>query len=135
MKTPTWAQIEQFLIIDGGWKPTRHTKHDFYEKVLPDGRTLSTHVSHARDKSMRPDTFGQICRIQLDVTVDEFWRTLETERSARSHTELPPAPKRPSFAMLMELRRKLHLSDAELEGMSFDEAKRRLDEFHSQYRP
>ncbi|MGH2378811.1 MAG: hypothetical protein ACRDGT_10085 [Candidatus Limnocylindria bacterium] len=135
MKTPTWAQIEQLLAIDGGWQATRQTKHVFYEKVLSDGRTFNTHVFHARDKTMHPDTFGLISRAQLGVTVEEFWRTLESGKSERSQTPPPPALKRPTLAMFMELRRKLHLTDAELEGVTFEDAKQRLDEFHSRYRP
>ena len=131
MRTPTWAEVEAFLVADGGWTPTRQTKHDFYEKVLPSGKVLNTHVSHAKNKSMHPDTFAMICRLQLDVTIDEFWDTIRSGKSARTGAAQPVAVKRPPVAMLLELERKLHLSDAELEGMSFEEAKRRLDQVHS----
>ena len=135
MRTPTWGEIEQFLAIDGGWQPGRSTKHGFYEKTLPNGVVLSTHVSHARDKSMHPDTFRDICRFQLQITPDEFWQSLESGKSARTTTPLPVEAKRPTLQMLRELQRKLHLSNGELEDMTFDDAKRRLDEFHSTYRP
>lgn len=132
MRTPTWRQIERFLKIDGGWHATRHTKHVFYEKHLPDGRTLNTHVSHARDKGMSLRTFKLICETQLAVTVDEFWETLDRNRGVRSSTA-PTASRerRPTLAMMMELRRKLRLTEAQLEGITFDEARRRLDEHHS----
>lgn len=131
MRTPTWGQIEAFLKADGGWRPIRSTKHVFYEKTLPDGRVLNTHVSHAKDKTPHRDTFALICRLQLQVTVDEFWNTVDTGEPARSAQQPPPTPRLPSLAMIQELRRKLHLTDPELEGMTFDEAKRRLDEHHS----
>jgi hypothetical protein len=135
VKTPTWAQIEQFLKLDGGWMRKRSTKHDFYEKTLPNGETLNTHISHARDKSMHPDTFVQICRLQLRVTTDEFWETLERGMTIRSGAVEVPPSKPPTLAMLMELRRKLHLSDAQLEGMTHEEATRLLNEYHAQARP
>lgn len=131
MRTPTWGEIEQFLVPDGGWEPTEGKKHVFYEKTLPDGRVLNTHVSHDRDRSMSPRTFSLICRTQLEVTRDEFWRTIREGKSVRSGATGPVPPKPPSLAMLRELQRELHLTEAKLAGVTFDEAKRRLDEFHS----
>lgn len=131
MRTPTWGEVEAFLKADGGWRRTRQTKHDFFEKVLPDGTVLTTHVSHARSKTMHPDTFATIRRMQLRVTADDFWETLRSGKSARSGSVEVATAKQPTLAMVMELKRKLHLDDADLEGMTLEEAKRRLDEFHS----
>jgi len=131
VRTPTWAEVEAFLRADGGWQLVRQGKHDLYEKILPGPRVLSTHVSHAKDKSMHPDTFATICRMQLEVTVAEFWETILSGKRVRTGAVDAAPAKQPTVAMIMELKRTLRLSDRELEGITFEVAKQRLDEFHS----
>lgn len=77
MKTPTWAQIEQFCRIDG-WREVRRTGHLHFEKVLADGTVLRPHRSYASRKTMSPGRFKAILRYQLRVSEEQFWRALET---------------------------------------------------------
>lgn len=50
--SPTAGDLERFLIADGwrripaGARDGKRESHVFYEKQLPDGRSLQTHVSH-----------------------------------------------------------------------------------------
>lgn len=79
MRTPTWAEIEQFCRIDG-WVEVRRTGHVFYEKVLPNGTVLRTHRSYSSKKTTSPGRFHAILRHQLGATADEFWQALETRK-------------------------------------------------------
>lgn len=134
MKTPTWGDIETFLKADGGWKLVRGTKHDFYEKALPTGEVLQTHVSRAKNKSMHADTFKRICELQLKVSVDAFWDTLRRGKPVRRPSASPPVPRGPTLQMVHQLRTQLHLSDEKLRRMTFEEAKKLLDAFYSRPR-
>ncbi len=135
MKTPTWGELEAFLKIDGGWKPTRSSKHVFYEKALASGDVLHAHISHARDKTMHPDTFKLILAYQLKVSEAVFWETLSTRRPpARPDAGIPRLVRRPTLSMFHQLRDGLHLSEEELEDITFEEARRRLDDFYSRPR-
>lgn len=77
MRTPTWAQIERFCIVDG-WSEVRRSGHVFFEKVLSDGTVLRTHRSFSSRKTMSPGRCKAILRYQLRVTEAQFWLALET---------------------------------------------------------
>ena len=79
MRTPTWAQVERFCVVDG-WSEVRRSDHVFFEKVLPDGTVLRTHRSFSSRKTMSPGRFKAILRYQLLVTEEQFWQALETRR-------------------------------------------------------
>ena len=81
MRTPTWAQVEQFCRIDG-WREVRRTGHVHFEKVLPDGTVLRAHRSFSSRKTMSPGRFKAILRYQLRVTDEQFWRALDTREPA-----------------------------------------------------
>lgn len=131
MKAPTWGEIEAFLAADKGWKRVRGTGHDFYEKTLQDGTVLQTHVSHSKNKSMHPDTFKSlICARQLQVTGTQFWATISTGKSQRAGVVAVAKPDKLTLALIQEVRRRLHYTDEQLEGLTGTEAKRRLKEFH-----
>lgn len=132
MNTPTWGEIDAFLAADTGWALVRGTEHDFYEKTLQDGTVLQTHVSHSKNKSMHPGTFKSlICAQQLQVTEAQFWAAISTGKSQRAGAAEPAArPEKLTLALIQELRRRLHYTDEQLEGLTGTEAKRRLKEFH-----
>jgi hypothetical protein len=79
VRTPTWAQIERFCVVDG-WSEVRRSDHVFFEKALPDGTVLRTHRSLSSRKTMSPGRFKAILRYQLRVTEEQFWQALETRR-------------------------------------------------------
>jgi hypothetical protein len=77
---PTWGEIEAFLQADE-WRRIpamrrggRSEQHIFYEKVLPDGRVLQTHISHSRNARPSTGRFAQILREQLQVSREEFYK-------------------------------------------------------------
>lgn len=86
-RTPSWDEIEQFCRIDG-WVYERSTDHVFWQKALPSGEVLETHVSFASGKSMSPGRFGSILRTQLKVTKVQFWRALQTGERVDRPAEL-----------------------------------------------
>lgn len=134
MKTPTWGQIEKFCKADG-WQPVRSTNHLFYEKPLPDGTVLRTHVSHARNKGMSEDTFRLILRHQLKVSAAAFWDALKTGRPAIRPSPPPPAP-RPALPapLAWQLRRQAGMSEEAVARVTKEEAVRILNKLRARPR-
>lgn len=118
MKTPTWGQLEGFCKADA-WRSIRSTKHVFYEKVLPDGSVLQTHVSHAREKTMSENTFRAILRHQLRVSVAAFWHSVRTGKPA-SRPSAPLPETRPGLpaSLVWQLKRELGLGEEGIAGRS-----------------
>lgn len=136
MRPPTFGEILQFLRSDTGWQPTRETDHTFYEKTLASGEMLSTHVSHALDKSPGPGRFGQILKHQLKVSADEFWAVIAEDRPARRPA--PPAAETPqplSISLALQLQKQLGLTQQDLVGMTREEAVRLLQEHYAKPKP
>ena len=52
--------------------------HIFFEKELPDGRLLQTHISHDRSSTIGPGRFSTILREQLEVSRAEFWEAIRS---------------------------------------------------------
>lgn len=136
MRPPTFGEILRFLDCDTGWQLTRQTDHDFYEKTLPSGEVLSTHVSHALDKSPGPGRFSQILKYQLKVSADEFWAVIADDRPARRPApDAPPAPRPLSLSLVTQLEKHLGLRQPDLVGMTYEEAVRRLQEHYAKEIP
>lgn len=135
MRPSTFGEILRFLKSDGGWASTRGTGHDFFEKALPDGTVLSTHVSHALDKSPGRGRFGQILKYQLKVSEAEFWAVISEDRPARRpQPEAPPQPRPLTLQIILQLRKELGLTETDMVGMTFDDGLRLLTEHRSKPR-
>jgi hypothetical protein len=80
VKTPSWDEIREFLKHDG-WTSDRATGHTFFEKTLPDGEILQTHVSHSGSKTMTPGRFKAILADQLRIDEDKARELLIESRS------------------------------------------------------
>lgn len=132
-KSATWADIESFLAADE-WAPTRKTGHDFYEKVLPNGDLLRTHVSRSSGKTMSPGRFRAILRNQLKVGESEFWGAIRTGRPVVRPSETEEGPPQHSAWVVQALTAELHLTAAEIEGLSIDEGIHGVNEFRSRPR-
>jgi hypothetical protein len=135
VRTPTWAEIEEFCQKDG-WEHVRSTSHSFFRKILPDGTVLETHTSFADDKTMSPGRFAAILRRQLQVTADEFWETLRAGRPAirRGNQEPPIAPAKPSWIVAV-LQRDVGLTDSEIAALDDGTAQTLVEEFWSRRKP
>jgi hypothetical protein len=82
--SPTWGDVEQFLAADG-WRQLpgserggKRQTHIFFEKQLPDGRTLQAHISHDRSNTMSPGRFGSVLRWELEISKEEFWEAIRS---------------------------------------------------------
>lgn len=129
MKTPTWAEIEEFCRKDG-WKELRESDHRFFQKVLGDATVLETHTSFAPGKTMRPGRFKAILRDQLKVDDDQFWEVLRTGKPAHRPAPLSAAPQvRHPAHVVRVLKQELHKTEEEIAQLSPDGA-RRLVEAH-----
>lgn len=134
MKTPTWGAIAAFCAADD-WTPDRQSKHTFFEKTLPDGTSLQTHVPHGKQgQPIGLDLFHFILRTQLEVSAAEFWDAVEKKRPAKrpGHPPAAPAAKKPDARMIQQLEIALGLSTDEIAKLSRAEALRLLEKHWSQ---
>jgi hypothetical protein len=131
--SPTWADIKEFLAADG-WRELPSAErggrdHIFYEKVLPDGRVLQTHVSHAAKKSLSAGRFRDILRYQLEVSKDAFWETVRTgEPVDRPAPVEEPEPFQHPAWVVAVLAGKLHMSGEDIAKLTPEEAQARVQQ-------
>lgn len=130
MKTPTWAEVEEFLKADR-WEEIRATDHTFYRKTLADGRVLETHTSLSSAKTMSPGRFALILRAQLECSADAFWETMRTRRPVSRPSAPPEAPQQYPLWAVRVLRDRLHMSDGDIAAMTVEEVVRRAQEHWS----
>jgi hypothetical protein len=130
-RTPIWGEIEAFCRADE-WELIRETDHTFYRKVLPNGEVLETHTSFSGGKTMSQDRFALILRTQLRVNRQDFWEAVRTgqpvERPSASHE--PPPPVHEAWVVLGLTR--YGVTEAEIAGLSPEEARTRLNELWAQ---
>ena len=95
---PTWGDVEAFLRADGwrqvekGERGGSRSRHVFYEKILDDGRVLQTHISHSRRKTLSPGRFSSVLRHQLEVSREQFWECIRTQRPVDRPIEREEGP-------------------------------------------
>jgi hypothetical protein len=132
--SPSWADIEKFLDIDGwrqipaGERGGRRQAHIFFEKLLPEGRLLQTHISHDRSKKISPGRFGTILREQLGVSRADFWEAIRSGEPVLRPVEAEEAPVEHDAWVIAVLVGELHMGAEEIEGLSEDEAMRLVHE-------
>lgn len=135
--TATWGEFRQFLAADD-WTQlpgTGKRPHDFYEKVLPDGRVLQTHVSRASDKAPSPGRFRMILRDQLEVSVDAFWNAVKTgEPVDRPQPDERVGVVEHDAWVAAVLVGEFHMAPDELATLSREEAERLVHEHWSRPR-
>lgn len=134
--SPTWAEIKTFLAADGwrqlpsGARGGRSADHIFYEKTLPDGRVLQTHVSHSANKRLSAGRFREVLRRQLEVSKDAFWEAIRTgtpvDRPAP--VEAPEPYQHPAWVVAV-LVGQLHMTGEDIAKLSPDEAQARVHQF------
>lgn len=127
--SPTWGDVESFLAADAwrqispGERGGRRQRHIFFEKHLPDGRTLQTHISHDRSATISAGRFAAILRHQLEVSRAEFWDTIATGQPVDRPIELDEeAPVEHDAWVVAVLVGELHMSAEEIEKLRREEA-------------
>lgn len=130
MRTPTWAEVEEFLRADR-WEEVRSTGHAFFRKTLADGRLLQTHRSFSSAKTMSQGRFRLLLRTQLECSPEAFWRTLRTGRPVQRPSSLPARdPGHPVWAVRV-LRDRMHMTEDEILALPPNEVVRRAHELWS----
>jgi hypothetical protein len=124
---PRWGQIREFC-RKNGYRETR-TDHFHYLKLLADGSTSGTMVSHGKDTDdVPPEMWTRVWRRQLRLASEEdFWRGLRGEPVAYA---LSPAtePQQPLPAYLQRfLRDVLHQTDEQIAATSREQAQEQLN--------
>ena len=138
--SPSWADVEKFLGVDGwrqipaGERGGRRQTHIFFEKLLPDGRLLQTHISHDRSKKISPGRFGTILREQLEVSRADFWDGIRSGEPISRPVETEEVPVEHDAWVIAVLVGELHMSAAEIEGLSQEQAVRLVHEHWAQTR-
>ncbi len=130
---PTWDDIETFVNADGwrevprGERGGSSSDHIFYDKALPDGRLLQTHISHSRKKTVSAGRFGAILRDQLEVSKDEFWECVRTGKPVDRPVPLDEIPthQHPAWDVNV-LVNDLHLTADQVMALSPEEAQERV---------
>lgn len=131
---PNWADVEKFLDVDSwrqipaGERGGRRQTHVFFEKLLPDGRLLQTHISHDRSKKISPGRFSTILRDQLEVSRADFWEAIRSGEPVSRPVEIEEGPVEHDAWVIAVLVGELHMSAEEIEGLSEEEAVRLVHE-------
>ncbi|MBW8059873.1 MAG: hypothetical protein FVQ78_05970 [Solirubrobacterales bacterium] len=123
--SPSWGDVERFLGADGwrqipaGERGGRRQPHIFFEKELPDGRLLQTHISHDRSSTISPGRLSTILREQLEVSRAEFWEAIRSgepvERPVKADDE--GAVEHESWVIAV-LVGELHMTAEEIEKLT-----------------
>lgn len=131
--SPTWGDVERFLAADGwrqistGERGGRRQRHLFFEKLLPGGRLLQTHISHDRRKSIGASRFGAVLRDQLEVSREEFWAAIDAGAPVARPVVLDEDEVVEHDAWVVRvLAGELHMSPDEIAALGEEEAKARV---------
>lgn len=127
--SPTWGDVESFIRADG-WRriPARERgggrqRHIFFEKELPDGRILQTHISHDRSATISAGRFSAILRDQLEVSRAEFWEATSSGKPVSRPVDMDEEePVEHEPWVMAVLVGELHMTAAQIEGLSREEA-------------
>jgi len=138
---PTWGEIEAFVKIDG-WRSLSgrerggpRKRHAFWEKVLPDGRVLQTHVSHSADKRPGARAFSLILSTQLEVSREAFREALQSGEPVDRPVPVEKDEAIEHEAWVVEvLANNLHMPADEIQELSVEEAKQRVKDYWSRPR-
>jgi hypothetical protein len=131
---PTRKDHEVFCSVEG-WQRTRDargrtgTHHVTFELVLPDGRILRTRISHPAGRTdYGASLWSHILRDQLAVSEAEFWDCVsDGVRPTRGSAAIPPTALPADVVHLLISR--VALTEAEVAGMTKDEAVERLQRY------
>ena len=105
------------------------THHVTYELGLVDGRVLHTRISNPVDRSdYGPGIWKHILRDQLEVDEPTFWSCVRDGVKPVRGTPRPSADALPADLVYMLISR-VGLGEAEVAGMSRDEAIARLQRY------
>lgn len=135
MRTPTWADVRDFLRHDD-WVPdrSRSTDHDHFEKTLPNGGILITRVSRSGSKTMSPGRFKAILADQLQVDEGTFREVIRTKvRATRPVPEPEPAPASLPLWLVEQLEVE-GIDQSDIEGLDEESARALLTEARSKPR-
>ena len=140
MPPPSYDDLRRFCELDG-WEELSRVRGGTgddrrYRKVLPDGTILRTKVSHGKGEIGDPGLWRRIWREQLGLaSEEEFWRALRQGRGVDRGgvSQSPPAgPSIPGWVVDELLR--AGVDEADLRGLTADEARRRLEDIWAQPR-
>ncbi len=130
---PTWGELEKFLGVDrwvrlpAGSRGGRSEDHIFFEKILPDGRVLQTHISHSRRGRPSAGRFAAILRGQLEVSREQFWAALQKGEPVDRPAVLEESDLVEHEAWVVAvLARELHMTAERIAALGIDDAKRRV---------
>lgn len=133
MTRPKWGQVRDFCNRQGYTEET-DADHFYYDKVLSDGSTSGTKVSHGKDATqVSKNLWTEVYRHQLRLkSEDDFWRGLRGDPVVY---DIPPEPEPvillPDY-LVHHLRDIRHYTDAQIAAISREDAEALLLNYHSQ---
>lgn len=136
MRLPKTQDLHRFCEVDE-WAIRKTAKgrkagdHTRYQKVLPDGTTLITKVSHGRKGIDDPDLFSHILRTQLRASADQFWAAVDRGTKPVRPAAEPEPERRESipFGLTRNLLMNAGVPQTDLARMSKADAVARWNEF------
>lgn len=132
MPRPDWGQVRDFCRRNQ-YSEEQDADHWYYDKILSDGTSSWTKVSHGKDAVQVPkNLWTKVYRHQLRLRLeDDFWRGLSGDPFAY---DIPPAPIAPAPLpdyLVRHLRDVLRYTDAQIAAIRREEAERLLLEHYS----
>jgi hypothetical protein len=131
---PTREAHEKFCRIEG-WTQVRDargrigTHHVTFEFALADGRVLRTRISHPVGRTVYgPSMWSHVLRDQLDVAEADFWTCVHDGILPKRGGPEVPAEALP-IELIYLLKNKVGLGEAEIAGLSKDDAVARLNQY------
>lgn len=123
-----FCTTEKWDLVRGATgKPVQH--HRTYELTLHDARILRTRISRPVNTDMYgPSLWGEVLK-QLDVAVEPFWQCVRQGTLPDRGAPAPVSEDSLPLPMVMELRRRLDMSDDEIAALSRAEAGMRLAQY------
>jgi hypothetical protein len=132
MPRPDWGQVRDFC-KKHGYEEERDADHWYYDKVLSDGKSSWTKISHGKDAVQVPkNLWTLVYRHQLRLrSEDDFWRGLNGDPFQYDIPPLPePGEPLPEY-LVRHLRTVRHFTDEQVAATSRQEAERFLLEHYS----
>ena len=85
---------------------------------------LQTHISHSHQKTIGPARFSSVLRHQLEVSREQFWECIRTQRPVDRPVEVEERPVEHEAWVPAVLVGELHMTPAQIEALSEEEAQR-----------
>ncbi len=135
-RVPTWREVADFCQRNG-YERDERSHHTYYTREPIPGFISQTYLSRSAGNARVPTPlWSQVWRDQLHLrSEDDFWEGLGGEEYAYDLPPTPHAPEPMKPYLTRFLHDTLHYTDAQIAGISPEEAQQLLDTYYSRPPP